>query len=166
MVAISVTLSVDISIRFSRSAGVTRSIAGIPVAIVGVVAAFFLFKLPPANFIGEERVKFVRELLALFADIAPQGQLKLAAQLDARLSLPAAELPSGSDNALVVQEKKEAWLSGASRAIPGLRLAWQVIEWRNVKLVRPGLPEPAPVPGAVQHDVMHRRTGTAKGHGP
>ena len=34
---------------------------------------------------------------------------------------------------------------------------------RKIALVRPGLPEPAmtPVPGAVQHEVVHRRPGTA-----
>ena len=31
---------------------------------------------------------------------------------------------------------------------------------RNVALVRPGMPEPSPVPGAVQHEVLLRRTGT------
>ena len=37
---------------------------------------------------------------------------------------------------------------------------------RNVPVVRPTLPEPIPVPGAVQHEVMHRRTGTATDHDP
>ena len=37
---------------------------------------------------------------------------------------------------------------------------------RNVPVVQPTLPEPIPVPGAVQHEVMHRRTGTATDHDP
>jgi len=32
---------------------------------------------------------------------------------------------------------------------------------RKIAIVRPGLPEPSSVPGAVQHEVMHRRPGTA-----
>ena len=110
--------------------------AGVGLAIAGAIAAAFLFKPPPADFIGEERVRFVRELVALLADIAPNGALRLAAQLDARVGMPSAELPPGSDNALVAKEKKEAWLSGSIAAIPGLRLGWQVTEWRNVKLAR------------------------------
>jgi len=114
----------------------TKSGAGIPVAIVAAIAAFFMFKPPPADFIGEERVKFVRELLALLGDIAPKGALKLAAQLDPRLGVPAAELPKGGADATVSKEKKEAWLVGSIAAIPGLHLAWEVIEWRTVTLVR------------------------------
>ena len=114
----------------------TKSPAGIFVMIVGAIAAAFVFKAPPANFIGEERVIFARELVAMLADIAPNGALRLAAQLDARRALPPAQLPGGSADAIVTQEKKEAWLSGSMAAIPGLRLGWQVTEWRNVKLVR------------------------------
>ena len=109
---------------------------GMGVVVAGWLLARFVFKPPPADFIGQERVKFVRELLALFADIAPKGLLKLAAQLDLRVAVPPAKLPKGSDSAIVSEEKKEVWLSGASRAIPGLRLAWQVIEWRTVRIVR------------------------------
>jgi hypothetical protein len=109
---------------------------GFVLAMGGAFAANLLFKPPPGDFIGEERAIFVRELLALLADIAPKGPLVLAAQLDARRGMPPAELPSGSDNALVSQEKKEAWLSGSFAAIPGLRLAWNVTEWRTVKLAR------------------------------
>ena len=114
----------------------TKSAAGIVVAIAGAIAAAFMFKPPPPDFIGEERVDFVRELVALLADIAPNGALKLAAQLDARRGIPPAELPKGSDDALVTKEKKEDWLSGSIAAIPGLRLGWQVTEWRTVKLAR------------------------------
>ncbi|RDV02097.1 ABC transporter ATP-binding protein [Undibacter mobilis] len=35
---------------------------------------------------------------------------------------------------------------------------------RRVPHITPGLPEPAPVPDAVQHDVVHRRAGTATNH--
>jgi len=114
----------------------TKSAAGIPVAIVVAIAAAFLFKPPPADFIGEERVKFVRELVALLSDIAPRGSLRLAAPLDPRQGVPPAELPKGTDDAIVAREKKEAWLAGSIAAIPGLRLGWQVTEWRKVKLVR------------------------------
>ena len=114
----------------------TKSPFGIPVIIIGAIAAVFLFKPPPADFIGEERVTFTRELVAMLGDIAPAGRLSLAAQLDARRALPPAELPKGSDDALVTKEKKEAWLSGSMAAIPGLRLGWQVTEWRTVKLAR------------------------------
>jgi hypothetical protein len=114
----------------------TKSAGGIPVAIAVAIAAAFIFKPPPADFIGEERVTFVRELVALLADIAPKGALRLAAQLDARLGMPAAELPKGSADAVVSKEKKEAWLAGSIAAIPGLRLGWQVTEWRTVKLAR------------------------------
>lgn len=109
---------------------------GVILAIFGVFVTRFIFKPPPADFIGEERVKFVHELVGLLADIAPNGALRLAAQLDARRAVPPAELPKGSDDALVTKEKKEAWLSGSIAAIPGLRLGWQVTEWRTVKLVR------------------------------
>ena len=115
---------------------VTKSPFGIPVIIVGAIAAAFAFKPPPADFIGEERVKFVHELVGLLADIAPNGALRLAAQLDARRAVPPVELPKGSDDALVSKEKKEAWLSGSIAAIPGMRLGWQVTEWRTVKLAR------------------------------
>ena len=108
----------------------------IAIAIVGAIAAGFVFKPPPADFIGEERVTFVRELVGLLADISPKGQLQLAAQLDARRGVPAAELPAGSGDARVTREKREAWLSGSLAAIRGLRLAWQVTEWRTVKLAR------------------------------
>ena len=111
-------------------------VAGIAVAIAGAIAAAFAFKPPPPDFIGEERAIFVRDLVALLADIAPRGELKLAAQLDARRGVPPAELPKGSDNALVTQEKKEDWLSGSYAAIPGLHLAWHITEWRTVKLAR------------------------------
>jgi hypothetical protein len=50
--------------------------------------------------------------------------------------VPPAALPKGTDDAIVTQEKKEAWLAGSIAAIPGLRLGWQVTEWRSVKLVR------------------------------
>jgi hypothetical protein len=114
----------------------TKSAAGVAVAIVGAIIAAFFFKPPPADFIGEERVTFVRELIALLADIAPNGPLRLAAQLDGRVGVPLAELPSGSADAVVSKEKKEAWLAGSIAAIPGLRLGWQVTEWRTVKLMR------------------------------
>lgn len=114
----------------------SKSAAGIPIAIIGAIAAAFLFKPPPADFIGEERVVFVRELLALLADISPNGPMRLAAQLDPRKGVPPAELPKGSDDALVTKEKKEAWLQGSLAAIPGIRLGWQVVEWRTVKLAR------------------------------
>ena len=114
----------------------TKSAAGIAVVIAGAIAAAFVFKPPPADFIGEERVKFLRELLALLGDIAPKGAMRLAAQLDARVGMPPAELPKGSDDALVVRDKKEGWLAGSLAAIPGLRLNWQVTEWRTVKLAR------------------------------
>lgn len=120
----------------SRHPGMSGLVTFLPIAVTGIIVSFFIFKPPPADFIGEERVTFVRELVVLLADIAPNGPLKLAAQLDGRLGVPAAELPSGSDNALVTKEKKEAWLSGSIAAIPGLRLAWQVTEWRTVKLAR------------------------------
>jgi hypothetical protein len=131
----------NIAIGVAALAGViiciaTKSAGGIPVILIGAIAAAFLFKAPPADFIGEERVTFVRELVALLADIAPNGALRLAAQLDARLGVPPAELPKGSDDAVVSREKKEAWLSGSIAAIPGLRLGWQVTEWRTVKLAR------------------------------
>jgi len=113
-----------------------KSPAGMAVTIVGIIAAYFAFKPPPADFIGEERVTFARELVAMLADIAPAGRLHLAAQLDARRALPLAELPKGSADALVTKEKKEDWLSGSLAAIPGLRLGWQVTEWRSVKLAR------------------------------
>lgn len=114
----------------------TKSAAGIPVIIIGAIAAVFLFKPPPPDFIGEERVKFLHQLVGLLADIAPNGALRLAAQLDARRAVPPAELPKGSDDAIVSQEKMEAWLSGSIAAIPGLHLGWQVTEWRTVKLAR------------------------------
>jgi hypothetical protein len=114
----------------------TLSPFGIPVMVAGAIGAGFFFKPPPADFIGEERVIFTRELLAMLSDIAPNGALKLAAQLDARRAVPPAQLPKGSDDAVVSQEKKEAWLSGSIAAIPGLRLGWQVTEWRTVKLAR------------------------------
>ena len=114
----------------------TKSAAGVAVAIVGAIAAAFLFKPPPADFIGEERVNFVRELLALLGDIAPKGALRLTAQLDPRLGVPPVELPKGTADAIVSKEKKEAWLAGSIAAIPGLRLGWQVTEWRTVTLAR------------------------------
>ena len=110
--------------------------AGIALAIAGMIVAGYVFKPPPADFVGEERAIFVRDLVALLSDIAPNGALKLAAQLDARRGLPPAELPKGSDNAIVTREKKEDWLSGSFAAIPGLRLAWHITEWRTVKLAR------------------------------
>ena len=109
---------------------------GVAIAIVGAIVINLRLKPPPADFIGEERAIFVRDLVALLADIAPKGALKLAAQLDARRGVPPAELPKGSDNAIVVQEKKEDWLSGSYAAIPGLHLAWHITEWRTVKLAR------------------------------
>jgi hypothetical protein len=109
---------------------------GIGIAIAGAIAVTVLFKPPAPDFVGEERAAFVRELIALLADIAPGAPVRLAAQLDARRAVPAAALPGGSGDAEVVQEKKEAWLQGSLAAIPGLRLAWQVTEWRTVKLVR------------------------------
>lgn len=129
MIVIGVVIGIGVCIA-------TRSAAGIVVAIVGAIAAAFVFKPPPADFIGEERVDFVRELVALLADIAPHGALKLAAQLDARRAIPPAELPKGSDDAVVSKEKKEDWLQGSIAAIPGLRLGWEVTEWRTVQLAR------------------------------
>lgn len=110
--------------------------AGIAVGIAGAIGAAFVFKPPAPDFVGEERAAFVRELVALLADIAPGAPVRLAAQLDARRAVPAAALPSGSDDAQVAKETKEAWLQGSLAAIPGLRLGWQVTEWRTVKLVR------------------------------
>ena len=131
--------NIAIGVAVVAGAGVGFAIAvpaGVVLAIGGAIAAAFLFKPPAADFIGEERVIFVRELVALLADIAPKGPLKLAAQLDPRLGVPPAALPEGTEDAVVTKEKKEAWLSGSIAAIPGLRLGWQVTEWRSVKLAR------------------------------
>ena len=130
-VAIAVAVAIGIAVMFFAPVPV-----GIGIGIAGAIGAVFAFKPPPADFIGEERATFVRELVALLADIAPNGPLQMAAQLDTRLGVPPAELPAGSDNALVAREKKEPWLSGSLATIPGLRLAWQVTEWRTVKLAR------------------------------
>jgi hypothetical protein len=111
-------------------------VAGVIAAVVGMGAAGILIKAPPADFIGEERVDFVRELIALLTDIAPKGRLQLTAQLDPRRGVPAAELPKAGSEAQVSKETKEAWLAGNLLAVPGLRLAWQVTEWRVVTLVR------------------------------
>jgi hypothetical protein len=109
---------------------------GVAIGIAGAIAINLKLKPPPADFVGEERAIFVRDLVALLSDVAPSGALELAAQLDARRGLPPAELPKGSDNAIVTQERKEDWLSGSFAAIPGLRLAWHITEWRTVKLAR------------------------------
>jgi len=130
-IAIGVAVVAGIVVCFAA-----ESAYGIGVGIIGAIAAAFLLKPPAADFIGEERVTFVRELVALLADIAPKGPLRFAAQLDPRVGVPLVALPKGTKDALVSKEKKEAWLSGSIAAIPGLRLAWQVTEWRTVKLAR------------------------------
>jgi len=130
-------IAMGVAVAIGAAIGLwTHPVAGIVVAIAGMIGAAFAFKPPAADFVGEERAIFVRDLVALLSDVAPGGALKLAAQLDARRGLPPAELPGGSDNAIVSKEKKEDWLSGSFAAIPGLRLAWHITEWRTVKLAR------------------------------
>ena len=129
-------IAIGAAVAIGLVAGIFVPPLGVGIALVGAIGAFFAFKLPPADFIGEERAVFVRELVDQLADIAPKGALRLAAQLDARRAVPPAELPSGFGDALINKEKIEAWLSGSIAAVPGLRLGWQVTERRRVKLSR------------------------------
>lgn len=109
---------------------------GVVLAIAGAIAAGLIIKPPAPNLIGEERLQFVREVIDALGDIAPQAVLTLAAQLDARRGVPQLALPSGSDDARVTKDQTDAWLSGALAPVPGLKLSWQVTEWRTVTLVR------------------------------
>lgn len=130
------TIAIVVAVAIAAVVAIFMVPVGVVVGIAGAIAAAAVFKPPAPDFVGEERAAFVRELVALLADIAPGAPVRLSAQLDARRAVPAAALPSGSSDAEVVQEKKESWLQGSLAAIPGLRLGWQVTEWRTVKLVR------------------------------
>ncbi len=110
-------------------------VAGFGVAIVGIVAAFFVVKLPPLDLVGIERPGFVRALLVELARIAPQGRVALAAQLDSRRAIDATPLP-GSGPGTSRRSREDAWLRGELLGLQGLYLGWSVTEWHTLSRMR------------------------------
>jgi hypothetical protein len=112
---------------------------GIFVAVVGMVVLVpIIFKFmrgPAAHFIGPERTRFMRDLLAELGKIAPDAPVALKAQLDSRKALPEVQMPRVGSG-VGQDERAEEWLSGSLPGIPGLRLAWKVSEWRRVQIKR------------------------------
>jgi hypothetical protein len=112
----------------------TEIFVGAGAAIAGIWADFVLMKLPGADYVGTERINFLRKIVDALAAIAPGGNVRLAAQLNAARSIPEVALPRGSGTER--GEREDAWLRGSLQGIPGLRLSWQATEWRTVKLSR------------------------------
>ena len=109
-------------------------VVGVVAAIAGIWAVFALMKLPGADYVGMERIDFVRRIVDALAAIAPSGSVRLAAQLNAARSIPAVVLPGGIG--VERGEREDAWLRGSLQGVPGLRLSWQTTEWRTVSLRR------------------------------
>ena len=112
--------------------GLAAIILGVAVALAGIFAARLFIKMPDANFTGTERIDFVRGLVDAIAAVAPDGRLRLAAQLDSGRSVPEVAPPSQPGEAR--GEREDAWLRGSLQGIPGLRLSWQATEWRVVRM--------------------------------
>ncbi len=93
---------------------------GIILGVAGATAVAFMYRIAPAEDVPVERVAFVHALAATFAEADAAARLSINAQFDYRRGLPAGA--AGGEG------KEDAWLEGRLDGLPGLRLAWRIVE--------------------------------------